>query len=142
MWPLSIGLPSRVLPSCVVQALDVTPSSFQLLDQCCAGAEFDKALEDVPDQLGLALVRHQPPVLDVVAQRRHAAHPHVFAFSGRELVADALAGHLAFELDAGQQMFSISRPMEVAELICWVTTMKLTPRRSKRSSERVSRSIL
>jgi len=26
MWPLSIGLPSRVLPSCVVHAFDVTPS--------------------------------------------------------------------------------------------------------------------
>ena len=31
MWPLSIGLPSRVLPSCVVHALDVTPSSFSSL---------------------------------------------------------------------------------------------------------------
>ena len=31
MWPLSIGLPSRVLPSCVVHAFDVTPSSFSSL---------------------------------------------------------------------------------------------------------------
>ena len=31
MCPLSIGLPSRVLPSCVVHAFDVTPSSFSSL---------------------------------------------------------------------------------------------------------------
>jgi hypothetical protein len=31
MWPLSIGLPSRVLPSCVVQAFDATLSSFSSL---------------------------------------------------------------------------------------------------------------
>ena len=45
--------------------------------------------------------------------------------------------------------FSISRPIEVAELICWVTALKLTPQRSntstmraKSASERLSRSIL
>jgi hypothetical protein len=31
MWPLSIGLPSRVLPSCVIHAFYVTPSSFSSL---------------------------------------------------------------------------------------------------------------
>lgn len=31
IWPLLIGLPSRVLPSCVVQAFDVTPSGFSSL---------------------------------------------------------------------------------------------------------------
>ena len=76
---------------------------FQLLDQCGAGPEFDEALEDVPDQLGLAFVGHQSAVLDVVAQRRHAPHPHAFALAGRDLVADALASDLALELREGEQ---------------------------------------
>jgi hypothetical protein len=86
----------------VVHAFDVTPSSFSSLTSG-AGTEFDEALEDVPDQLGLTLVGHQPSVLDVVAQRRHAAHPHALALAGRDLVADALAGDLALELGEGQQ---------------------------------------
>lgn len=76
---------------------------FQLLDQRRTGAKFDEALKDVPDELGLALVRYQPPVLDVIAQRWHAAHPHAFALAGCDLVADAFARDLTFELREGQQ---------------------------------------
>jgi hypothetical protein len=51
------------------------PVPFQLVEQGGARTEFDKALEDVPDELGLAFIRDQSPVIDVVAQRRHTAHP-------------------------------------------------------------------
>ena len=76
---------------------------FQLLDQRRTGAEFNEALEYVPDQFGLAFVGHQSAVLDVVAQRWHAAHPHALALAGCDLVADAFAGDLALELGEGQQ---------------------------------------
>jgi hypothetical protein len=100
---------------------------FQLLDQRRTGAEFDEALEDVPDQLGLALVGHQSAVLDVVAQRWHAAHPHALALAGRDLVADAFAGDLALELGEGQQDVQHQPPIEVVVLNCWVTDTNDTP---------------
>ncbi|KRH78602.1 hypothetical protein FERRO_15930 [Ferrovum sp. JA12] len=75
----------------------------QLLEQHRAGAQFNEALEDVPDELGLTFVGHQSAVLDVVTEGRHAAHPHALALTGGDLVADALAGDLALELCEGQQ---------------------------------------
>jgi hypothetical protein len=87
----------------VVHAFDVTPSSFSSLTSAVLEPSSTKRWKDVPDQLGLAFVGHQPAVLDVVAQRRHAAHPHTLALAGRDLVADALAGDLALELGEGQQ---------------------------------------
>ena len=52
---------------------------------------------------GLGLVDHQLAVLDVVAHRHEAAHPHAALAGGRELVADALADDLALELGEAQQ---------------------------------------
>ena len=76
---------------------------FQLLDESRTGAEFNEALEDVPDQFGLAFVGHQSTVLHVVAQRWHAAHPHTLALAGCDLVANAFAGDFSFEQGEGQQ---------------------------------------
>jgi hypothetical protein len=50
------------------------------------------------DYLGFRLVGHKAPVLDVVAQRGNPSHPHALSLAGSDLVADALAGDLAFEL--------------------------------------------
>ena len=79
------------------------PVEAELLDQPGRGAEFDETLEDMPDGLRLLRVGDQPPVLDVVAERRDTAHPQPLALAGRNLVADALAGHLALELGEGEQ---------------------------------------
>ena len=76
---------------------------FQFLDQHGAGTELDEALEDVSDDLGLAFVEYQSPVVDVIAEGRHAAHPQSFTLAGGNLVADALAGNFALELSKGQQ---------------------------------------
>ena len=62
-----------------------------------------KPLEDHADRLGVRLIHDQLAVLDVVAERHEAAHPHALLAGGRELVADALADHLALELREGQQ---------------------------------------
>ena len=48
-------------------------------------------------------VGDEPSVVDVIAERRDSAHPQPLALAGGDLVADALAGHLALELGEGQQ---------------------------------------
>ena len=75
----------------------------QLLRQLGRRADAQEALEDQPDELGFRLVDHQLAVDDVVAERRRAAHPHALAPRGGELVADALADHLALELGEAEQ---------------------------------------
>ena len=70
----------------------------QLLRQLRRRADAQEPLEDQPDELGLLLVHDQLAVAHVVAERRRAAHPHALAARGGELVADALADHLALEL--------------------------------------------
>ena len=81
----------------------LVPFATSSLRQCRRRAELNEPLEDHPDDRGLGLVNDQLAVLDVVAERRAAAHPHALASGGGELVADALADHLALELGEGQQ---------------------------------------
>jgi hypothetical protein len=56
-----------------------------------------------PRRTRTALDDDQPTVLDFMAERRPAARPHALLAGGGELVADALANHLAFELSEGEQ---------------------------------------
>ena len=60
-------------------------------------------LEDHADGGGFGLVDDELAVLDVVAERHEAAHPHALLAGGGELVADALADDLALELGEGEQ---------------------------------------
>ena len=55
------------------------------------------------DSASLLLVDDQLPVLDVIAKRRQAAHPHALLLGCGNLVADALAGQFPLELGKGQQ---------------------------------------
>ena len=103
MEPLSIGLPGRCLPSCVVQDFVVWPARRSSCASLVAEPTLQEAREDEPDEVRLRLVDHQLAVDDVVAERRHAAHPHALAPRGGELVADALADHLALELGEAEQ---------------------------------------
>ena len=66
-------------------------------------AGLGEAIEDPAHGRRLALDDHQPAVLDLVAERRPAAHPHALLAGRRELVADALADHLALELGEAEQ---------------------------------------
>ena len=75
----------------------------QLPRQRGGRADLEEALEDRPNELGIGLVDDQLAVLDLVAQRRPAAHPHAPLAGCGELVPDALADHLALELGKGQQ---------------------------------------
>ena len=75
----------------------------QLLRQLGRRADAQEPLEDEPDELGFRLVHHQLAVAHVVAERRGAAHPHALAPRRGELVADALADHLALELGEAEQ---------------------------------------
>jgi hypothetical protein len=54
---------------------------------------------------GFRLTVHddEPVVPNLIAERRHAAHPHPLLFRGGDLVADAFTGDLALELSEGQQ---------------------------------------
>ena len=61
-------------------------------------AEFRIAPENHPDGRRLRLIHDQFAVLDAIAERHVAAHPHALLLRRRDLVADALAGDLALEL--------------------------------------------
>ena len=53
--------------------------------------------------MSLLLIDDQLPILDVVAERRQAAHPHALLLRRGDLVADSLAGHFPFKLSKGEQ---------------------------------------
>src|SRR6202049_919604 len=52
-------------------------------------AQFRIAPEDQPGSRSLRLIHDQFAVLDVIAERHVAAHPHALALRGRDFVADA-----------------------------------------------------
>ena len=73
-------------------------AGFQVLDQRRHRAELDEAAENRADPLRLRLIDDELAILDVVTERRRAAHPHPLIPGSGELVADAFADHLALEL--------------------------------------------
>jgi hypothetical protein len=75
----------------------------KLASQIGRGAEADEALEHHADGRCLGVIHDELTVVDVVAERRPAAHPHAAGARGGELVANALADHLALELSEGEQ---------------------------------------
>ena len=58
---------------------------------------------DAPDARRFCLVRHQLAVANIEPERSVATHPHAPLARGSELVADALADHLTFELGETEQ---------------------------------------
>ena len=66
-------------------------------------ADAQETLEELSNAGSFRLIYEKLAVLNVVAERRPAAHPDAFFARGRELIADTLADHLAFELRKGQQ---------------------------------------
>ena len=62
-----------------------------------------KPLEDHADDRGLGFLYDELAVLDLIAQRNVAAHPHAAFARGSDLVANALADDLTLELGEGQQ---------------------------------------
>ena len=115
-------------------------------------AEVDIGSEDGAHDLGFFLVDRQGArviLRRLVAKRHSAPHPHALGLGGRNLVADALARHLALELGEGQEHVQCQAAHAVVVLKAWVTLTKLTRRRSKISimraksaNDRVRRSIL
>src|SRR5262249_9154512 len=82
-------------------ALDVPGLQFVL--QQPDRAEFGIAAKDQAHGFRLAVDDDELAVLRPIPERRHPAHPHPFLFRSGNLVADTLAGDLAFELREGQQ---------------------------------------
>src|ERR1700730_10046267 len=66
--------------------------------QSSDATEFPVAVEDISHGRRFGRGDHQPALAHVVAERSQAAHPDALALGGGDLVADALARHLAFEL--------------------------------------------
>ena len=102
MAPLVHGLPPRA-PSAHGAPLRHLARGVQLACDGERRAGLGEAVEDPAHERRLALDHHQPAVLDLVAERRPAAHPHALLARGRELVADALADDLALELGEAEQ---------------------------------------
>src|SRR5208282_4154072 len=74
------------------------PSLLQFLAQLPDAPQFQVAFIDVPDGFGFSRINDQPPLANVIAERRHASHPHAFALGGRYFVPNAFAGDFALEL--------------------------------------------
>jgi hypothetical protein len=67
------------------------PGAVELVAQRMNRLQREIALENVIDNLSLALIDDEPALLDVIAERRHAAHPHAFFLRGGDLVAHPLS---------------------------------------------------
>ena len=92
---------------------------------------------------------HQMTVLDPVAQRHHAAHPHALLLRGSDLVADALGGDLTLELREGEEDVEGQPPHRGrgVELLGdrderHIVASKISTILEKSISDRVRRSIL
>lgn len=72
------------------------------VEQIADGAQFHVSLKDHADHVGFRRVDHQLPILDVMAERRIAAHPPALALGGRDLVPDPFGGDLPLELGEGE----------------------------------------
>src|SRR5260370_30496321 len=64
------------------------------------GHRFERriAAKDVPYDLRLGSIDQQLFAFELITDRRRAAHPQTFFLGRRDLVPDALPGHLALEL--------------------------------------------
>ena len=74
------------------------PSLKKVGHQPVEAAKLQIPPKDGPDPLGLLFNHDDLAVLGLVSERRHAADPKSLALGGRDLVADALGGHLSLEL--------------------------------------------
>lgn len=69
-------------------------------------AQFTIAGKDVSDSLGLGLIDQKlvgASFWHVISKWKAASHPHALGFGSGDLVADTLAGNLAFELGKGKK---------------------------------------
>ena len=73
-------------------------TAVQLRDRGQQRLVFEIQLEYLPHALGFDLVHRELRVLYGVSENRHATRPFTLVAGGGDLVADALADHLAFEL--------------------------------------------
>src|SRR5208337_544961 len=79
------------------------PAALQIAPQEPDGTEFEISFINIFHRRGFRRVDHQLVIADVIAQRRHTAHPHSLALGGGDLVTDPLARYLPLELRKRQQ---------------------------------------
>ncbi len=77
--------------------------SIQLLFETHDASRLEIAAEEGAHDLGMVVNDMQCAVLDQVAQRDNAAHPHPLLLRSGDLVSDPLARDLPFELGEGQE---------------------------------------
>ena len=76
---------------------------FEFSHQPMDAAERQISLEDMAHGPGVFPIDDELPVLNLVAERHHAAHPQPFLFGSGDFVTDALTRDLALELCKRQQ---------------------------------------
>src|SRR4051812_17330951 len=74
------------------------PSLAQVGHQQVEAAKLQIPPKDGPDPRGLIFNHDDLAVLGLISERSYAADPQPLALGGRDLVADALGGHLTLEL--------------------------------------------
>src|ERR1700730_6767213 len=97
--------PAPAGPDALLRDPDLRHDSFhvQLLAQLPDAAQLKVAFVYAPDGAGFVPIDHQPPLFNVIAQRRRPSHPHALALGGGYLVPNTLARDLALELGKGEQ---------------------------------------
>src|ERR1700733_12341053 len=123
--------------------------SVELLFEAHHASRFEIAVKQRPHDCRMILDDVQGAILDPVAQRNHAAHPHSLLLRSSDLVPDPLPVTSRSNWAKDSSTLRVRRPMLVVVLKDWVTETKETPWASnvstnlaKSASERVSRSTL
>ena len=97
------GRDNRLFMEAVLWIVGAVPVAVQLVDERPAGSKRHITFEDMSDGASVILVNNEQPVLDAVAERHRAPHPHALRLGLRDLVADPLAGHFTLELGEREQ---------------------------------------
>ena len=100
--PLSISSPTRALSLMVVRDF-VVPLGSQFSAKGGQRPKRDGPRKDPLDLSRLGGIRQQLSLDDIVAHRRHAAHPDTFGAAGGDFVAHTLTARFPLELREGQQ---------------------------------------
>ena len=133
MAPLVHGLPPRG-PSVHWRRFVTSPAAFSSRATVSAEPVLAKRSKIRRTSRRLLLDHHQPAVLDLVAERRPAAHPDALLPDAANLSRMRSPMTSRSNCAKESRMLRVSRPIEVVVLKCCVTLTKVTLWRSNTST--------
>src|ERR1035437_3828830 len=135
--------------SCAQSGLGSDIFGFEVSHQCIDAAEFEIAPENQPHTFGLVLDDGNLVVFHLITEGQGTTDPEALTLGGSDLVPNPLGVTSRSNWAKDSSTLSVSRPIEVVVLNCWVTETKDTPWASnsstslaKSANDRVRRSTL